>query len=105
MAKQPDKSADIGRKALFGLKTLFQLAILVGMVFATFWISAGIMEDIADVQADTAIVQQQIDVEILRQMDIEESAAHQQSISFVEEMARQFLGLAHRDEFIFIMTD
>lgn len=95
----------VARK-VFGLtKGLIKLGLLAFIVIATMVAVAGIMDDMAIISTQQAVIDNHIELAQARQREIADAAQYTTSTAFVEYIARTRLGLARRDEIIFIMTD
>jgi len=82
-----------------------QLAALAGIAVVAVFSALGTKERIKTVNEQRAGVEAQIETELYREREIEDTAAYMRSQSFIESVARNFLGLVHRDEIILIMKD
>ena len=91
------------RGALGGIKTSIKLVLLVIIALVTLVSVTHTMDSIAEIEAQMASVQAQIAQAEARRREIEDSAAYVASVSFIEYIARNRLGLVHRDEIIFMM--
>jgi len=92
-------------RPLRAAKTLLQIALLLTMLVVFIFVAMSVLNRNADVNAEVAMVQEQIDAEAARGLEIEHQAGHQHSRSFIEDIARRRLNLAYPDEIIFIMVD
>ena len=93
------------RRVFVGVKTLVQLALIIAIAVTTIIAFNHTMDNIAYTEAELAATQLQIEDARARRTQIEDSAAYTQSISFIENIARNWLGLVRRDEVIFIITE
>jgi len=93
------------QKAAFGLRLVIQLALLAVVVATALIVAASSLDDIAQANMQLAVLEEQIAAEIARQQEIADSAAYIQSISFIENIARERLMLVRRDEIIFVMVE
>ena len=93
------------QKSFFGVKVIVQLLALVGIVTFALFSARGTSEKIADVNEQRARVDAQIETELFRERQIQDTAAYMRSRPFIETTARNFLGLVHRDEIILIMKE
>jgi len=81
--------------------------VLLGLLFVvlafTLISASNTLDSIAASETQLAAILQQIEAEEARRLQIEDSAAYTQNVSFIEDVARRRLGLVRRDEIIFIM--
>jgi len=79
------------------------LAIVVVLTAAGIF-SMRILDQIAEVEAETAQLQAQVEIQEYIREEIEDEEAFAQSRAFIERMARSW-GFVHRDEIIFVVVD
>ena len=84
---------------------ILRIAAIALIIAGTAVLAFNALDGIADVEAETAAIQAQIQIQENIRLDIEDEAAFVQSREFIERIARNWFGLVHRDEIIFIMAD
>jgi len=84
---------------------LLRLTLIAVIIAGTGVLVFNTLDRIADVEAETAVIEAQIRIQENIRADIEDEAAFVQSREFIERIARNWFGLVHRDEIIFIMVD
>ena len=84
---------------------LMRFSILAVVVVATAIFAINLTERAAVIDAETAEIQAQIDIQMQIRQEIEDAATFVQSRAFIERMARSWHGLVHRDEITFIRVD
>ena len=93
------------RKVFTLAKSAVLLVILaVIAVFSFVYINLS-MNEIAAIEAELELVRHQIEVAQSRRQEIIDTSSYTQSEEFIENFARNFLGLVRRDEIIFIIRD
>ena len=77
------------------------IAILVGLMV----LSNGRMNNIEESNLRIVAIEQEIEAALIRQAEIADRERYMSSFAFIENIARQRLGLVRRDEIIFILRE
>ena len=93
------------RRLASGFKNLFFLVILISIAVVAMVSAFGVLERIAATNAEIAQVQAEIEGQLHVQQEIENAADYAQTREFIENVARNFLGLVYPDEIIFNMVE
>ena len=103
MGKRPVQQSEAKRVRL-GLWRLVRIAAVLVIVVGTAIFAINILDNIAEVEAETAQIQEQVRIQEYIRQDVGDEAAFAQSRAFIERVARSW-GFVHRDEIIFVPAD
>ena len=86
--------------------SMFLVTLVVVMVMAVVAVrSVGLQQKIDSKRQELALIEEQIEAEVLRTQEIEEFAKEVQTKGYIENIAREKLGLVYEGEILFKQDD
>ena len=86
--------------------SMFLVTLVVVMVMAVVAVrSVGLQQKIDAKRQELALIEEQIEAEVLRTQEIEEFAKEVQTKGYIENIAREKLGLVYEGEILFKQDD
>ena len=106
MAGRNTKKKAVYRKKLQNRFSMFLVTLVVLVLLVVVGIRAyGLTQKRDQLLAEKAEIEQEIEKENQRTLEIEEYRKYTQTLQYYEEMAKKKLGLVYEDEIIFIEED